>query len=94
MLSAMAPAHPEPTPAPMPAPMLPACVSRMRIAEFKTFADLVALDILPGLTGLVGPNGCDKSNVVDALRGVSKTWGATPRAGLLGGQTVRPAPPS
>ena len=25
--------------------------------------------------------------------GVSKTWGATPRAGLLGGQTVRPAPP-
>ncbi len=27
------------------------------------------------------------------LLGVSKIWGATPRVGLLGGQTVRPAPP-
>jgi len=43
----------------------------MRIAGFKTFADPLALDVLPGLTGLtglVGPNGCGKSNVVDALR--------------------------
>ena len=53
---------------PVPVPIRPACVSRLRIAGFKSFADPVALDILPGLTGLVGPNGCGKSNVVDALR--------------------------
>ena len=52
----------------MTTPTRPACVSRLRIHGFKTFADPVALDILPGLTGLVGPNGCGKSNVVDALR--------------------------
>ncbi len=52
----------------MPAPAHPACVSRLRIQGFKTFADPVSLDVLPGLTGLVGPNGCGKDNVVDALR--------------------------
>jgi len=52
-------------PAPTAAPARPACVSRLRIAGFKTFADPVALDVPPGL---VGPNGCGKSNVVDALR--------------------------
>jgi chromosome segregation protein len=52
----------------MPAPTRPACVSKLRIAGLKTFADPVALDVLPGLTGLVGPNGCGRSNVVDALR--------------------------
>ncbi|WP_323991035.1 AAA family ATPase [Nguyenibacter sp. L1] len=41
---------------------------RLRIAGFKSFADPVSVDILPGLTGIVGPNGCGKSNVVEALR--------------------------
>ena len=40
----------------------PVCVSRLRITGFMSFADPVALDILPGL---IGPNGCGKSNVVD-----------------------------
>ncbi|MDG6093644.1 AAA family ATPase [Acetobacter sp. AN02] len=40
----------------------------LRIAGFKSFADPVNVDILPGLTGIVGPNGCGKSNVVEALR--------------------------
>ena len=62
----MTQARPDPTPTTT--PTRPACVSRLRIHGFKTFADPVALDILPGLTGLVGPNGCGKSNVVDALR--------------------------
>ena len=48
-----------------PSPLRPACINRLRIAGFKSFADPAALDILPGLTGLVGPNGCGKSNVVD-----------------------------
>ncbi|MBB2202488.1 AAA family ATPase [Gluconacetobacter tumulisoli] len=41
---------------------------RLRIVGFKSFADPVSVDILPGLTGIVGPNGCGKSNVVEALR--------------------------
>ena len=68
MFAAMAPALPDPISEAMPTPTRPACITRLRIAGFKTFADPAALDILPGLTGLVGPNGCGKSNVVDALR--------------------------
>lgn len=45
-----------------------ACFSHLRIAGFKSFADPIGIDILPGLTGIVGPNGCGKSNVVEALR--------------------------
>ncbi len=41
---------------------------RLAIAGFKSFADSAALEILPGLTGIVGPNGCGKSNVAEALR--------------------------
>jgi chromosome segregation protein len=41
---------------------------RMRIAGFKSFAEPVNVEIQPGLTGIVGPNGCGKSNVVEALR--------------------------
>jgi chromosome segregation protein len=43
-------------------------LARIRISGFKSFADPVALDVLPGLTGLVGPNGCGKSNLAEALR--------------------------
>jgi len=43
-------------------------LTQLRIAGFKSFADPVELAILPGLTGLVGPNGCGKSNVADARR--------------------------
>jgi chromosome segregation protein len=41
---------------------------RLRIAGFKSFAEPVSVEIHPGLTGIVGPNGCGKSNVVEALR--------------------------
>jgi chromosome segregation protein len=47
---------------------LPVSFRRIRIAGFKSFAEPVSVDILPGLTGIVGPNGCGKSNVVEALR--------------------------
>jgi chromosome segregation protein len=42
--------------------------ARLRIAGFKSFADATTVEILPGLTGVVGPNGCGKSNVIEALR--------------------------
>ena len=43
---------------------------RLRIVGFKTFVDPAELVIEPGLTGVVGPNGCGKSNLVEALRWV------------------------
>jgi chromosome segregation protein len=49
---------------------LPVRFARLRIIGFKSFADAASLEILPGLTGVVGPNGCGKSNIADALRWV------------------------
>ena len=43
---------------------------RLRLTGFKSFVDPVDLDILPGMTGVVGPNGCGKSNLLEALRWV------------------------
>jgi chromosome segregation protein len=45
-------------------------VERLRLAGFKSFVDATELPIQPGLTGIVGPNGCGKSNLVEALRWV------------------------
>jgi chromosome segregation protein len=47
---------------------LPASLVRLRIVGFKSFAEPTVVELLPGLTGIVGPNGCGKSNVVEALR--------------------------
>ncbi len=47
---------------------MPVAFSRLRIAGFKSFAEPQTVEIMPGLTGVVGPNGCGKSNVVEALR--------------------------
>lgn len=43
-------------------------LTRLRIAGFKSFAEPTVVEVMPGLTGIVGPNGCGKSNVVEALR--------------------------
>ena len=43
---------------------------RLRLTGFKSFCDSVEFRIEPGLTGVVGPNGCGKSNLVEALRWV------------------------
>src|SRR5215212_1940628 len=45
-------------------------VERLRLAGFKSFVEPTELPIEPGLTGIVGPNGCGKSNLVEALRWV------------------------
>src|SRR3990170_22500 len=42
----------------------------LEISGFKTFRDKVVLEFSPGISGVVGPNGCGKSNIVDALRWV------------------------
>ena len=47
---------------------MPVSFRRLRISGFKSFAEPTSVEILPGLTGIVGPNGCGKSNVVEALR--------------------------
>ena len=44
--------------------------SRLRLNGFKSFIDPTELLIEPGLTGVVGPNGCGKSNLLEAMRWV------------------------
>ena len=44
--------------------------AKLRLNGFKSFVDPTELTIQPGMTGIVGPNGCGKSNLVDALRWV------------------------
>lgn len=44
--------------------------SRLRLTGFKSFCDPTDLLMEPGLTGVVGPNGCGKSNLVEAMRWV------------------------
>jgi len=44
--------------------------TRLRVLGFKSFVEPTEFLIEPGLTGVVGPNGCGKSNIVDALRWV------------------------
>ncbi|MDC1383245.1 AAA family ATPase [Candidatus Puniceispirillum sp.] len=43
---------------------------RLKMAGFKSFAESADIDIDSGLTGVVGPNGCGKSNIVEGLRWV------------------------
>ena len=58
-------------------------ITQLRIAGFKSFVDPVEVAFEEGLTGVVGPNGCGKSNILEALR-----WamGATSARAMRGGE--------
>ena len=45
-------------------------LSRLELSGFKSFADTVEVVIGDGVTAIIGPNGCGKSNVSDAVRWV------------------------
>ncbi len=70
---------------------------RLRIAGFKSFVNPVEAPIDEGVTGIVGPNGCGKSNFLEALRWVmGATSAKAMRAGgmedvIFSGTTERPA---
>ena len=52
-------------------------LKRIELLGFKSFADRTVIDFAEGVTALLGPNGCGKSNIVDAVK-----W-------VLGEQSVR-----
>ncbi len=56
-------------------------ITRLRLTGFKSFVDTTEFLIQPGLTGIVGPNGCGKSNLLEALRWV---MGATSAKAMRG----------
>lgn len=45
-------------------------IKKLRLTGFKSFVEPAELHIEPGLTGVVGPNGCGKSNLLEAIRWV------------------------
>src|SRR5690348_4437784 len=72
-------------------------LTRLRLLGFKSFVESTDFLIEPGLTGVVGPNGCGKSNLVEALRWVmGETSHKSMRAAdmddvIFSGNTGRPA---
>lgn len=53
-------------------------IKRLEIIGFKSFADRSVFHFPPGITAIVGPNGCGKSNIVDAIKWVLGEQGVKP----------------
>jgi len=45
-------------------------LSKIKLAGFKSFVDSTTIKFPSNLMGIVGPNGCGKSNIIDAIRWV------------------------
>ncbi|OYQ36477.1 chromosome segregation protein SMC [Niveispirillum lacus] len=71
--------------------------TKLRLSGFKSFVDQTELLIEPGMTGVVGPNGCGKSNLLEALRWAMGETSAKRMRGedmddvIFGGTATRPA---
>ncbi|WHO39184.1 chromosome segregation protein SMC [Sphingobium sp. AP49] len=71
-------------------------IKRLKLSGFKSFVDATELRIEPGLTGIVGPNGCGKSNLLEAIRWVMGESSAKSMRGggmedvIFAGTTSRP----
>ncbi len=71
-------------------------ISRLKLSGFKSFVEPAELRIEPGLTGVVGPNGCGKSNLLEAIRWVmGETSAKSLRSGgmedvIFAGTSTRP----
>ncbi|MGH6871061.1 MAG: chromosome segregation protein SMC [Rhizomicrobium sp.] len=71
--------------------------TRLRLSGFKSFVEPTELFVEPGLTAVVGPNGCGKSNLFDALRWVMGETRPTSVRGsemddvIFAGSSARPA---
>ncbi|MGB1161532.1 MAG: chromosome segregation protein SMC [Alphaproteobacteria bacterium] len=71
--------------------------TKLRIQGFKSFVDATEFHIEPGVTGVVGPNGCGKSNIVEALKWVmgesrsKQLRGADMEEVIFNGSSDRPA---